>query len=140
MNLLELSLSKPRWQRSFRYARTKNRIVDIIGMESSYPSQQWAQVDASIADLILDMNEAGVETTYCCSGMDADHENYGFMPSGYIAFRRPLPQPLAMSLHEYMEGVGVIRIPRLNEAQIKEAWDFVRDKFNEWKLPPACAT
>lgn len=45
-------------------------------------------VDASIAPLIVELNRRGFSTTYCCSGVAAEHFTNSDPGPGYIAFQR----------------------------------------------------
>lgn len=127
-------LSEPRWTPSSRGA--SNRIREIHGLKSSYSAYPCARVDASIADLVLEMNKAGLATEYCCSALDEDHRNDHWMGSAYIAFAKPLPDSLAELIGDYMDGKNCIRIRRTTDEQLKSEWAFVRSAFRSWSNNP----
>lgn len=124
-----LTLSDPRWERS---CGGLNRICEIHGLRNSYSSKPYALVDVGIADLVMRMNEAGLETEFSCSALDEDHKNCPWLVSGYISFRRPLPTPLVDLLGGYIEGGDCIRVQRVTNDHLKAAWDFVRSAFLSW--------
>lgn len=57
-------------------------------------------VDANIADLIFDLNSAGIATMNSCSGLSVDHPEFEeiYESNGYIQFR------LNYELHEFLSN------------------------------------
>ncbi len=127
------TLSEPRWKSNHtRNPKSENRICEIRGLLNSYGSESPALVDAAIADLIIEMNEVGLETSFCCSALDADHRGEDWLHSGYIAFHHNLPRDFVTLLGDYMEGKTVIRLNRTSDKQMQESWAFIRAAFQTW--------
>src|SRR5580700_7512590 len=84
-------------------------ILEIEGLRPFYGFEgQNACIDASIAPLVLRLNEMGFETWVSCSGLPEDHPGDPFPTCrAYICFRSKVSAPLAQVLKDsgfYLEG------------------------------------
>lgn len=140
---MPLTISPPVWVLKPWDATVRVRTCYISGLPNSYANPKRfpqggredypdAPVDAGIAELIVALNAAGCPTTFCCSGLDEDHED-GKDPSqsgrslaGYIAFDVSVAAKLGALISEplYLEGDNVIR-SRFGtpNATLRAAWD-----------------
>lgn len=104
------------------------RICYVSGIPNSYP--EWggpARIDVSIANLVKIMNEAGIETNYCCSNRRCDHTTlHGAEPwqNAYISFVNELPASFIAMLPDKVRvepsNAGVRRIIRFKECTGRE--------------------
>lgn len=76
-----LSLGAPFWfTRPWYVELGEERVCEVLGLDST-DGRGWgdeeqnttALVDATIAPLILHLNQIGMPTAFCCSGVDEDH-------------------------------------------------------------------
>ncbi len=100
------SISKPEWVKSWSDNKcSKSRACWISGLhvDNEYQADKAGRVwvDASIARLIVLLNQAGFTTMYCCSGLPEDHSRMKDVLAGYISFtetKRRLPFRLPRGL------------------------------------------
>ena len=121
-----LSLSKPFWNAHPQAPHMKNRVSVIYGL-SSGPA-----VDVSIADLVLRMNEVGLVTNFCCSGLNKDHRGQPGQVAGYISFVHPVPKALALLLGDYLESRTLIRVYHYSEKHVMASWALVGVALEIW--------
>lgn len=76
-------------------------------------SDRLVEIDASIAPIVVALNERGHRTLFSCSGLPEDHENE--MPShpkwGYLCFVEPLPEELIPKGMEVSWDGSHIKLP-----------------------------
>lgn len=72
-----MTLSEPYWMiRSHDPEGIKwgqERVCDVLGLPCTDRQHPCAVVDATIAPLIVALNERGWTTSFCCSGVEEDH-------------------------------------------------------------------
>ncbi len=129
-----IQISEPTWNRNKWSKGNDNLVKACHGIPSSDERGGPAMIDAGIADLVAQMNETGLATSFCCSALDEDHRNPERMISGYILFDKPLPLALRKKLIGYMESPDCIRLQRHSHTneQMKAAWTCVHREFQSW--------
>lgn len=62
-----------------------------VPVKHSRPTSQieCANVDATIARIVYELNQRGLPTLFSCSGLVQDHDRYDEPSNGYIEFRAP---------------------------------------------------
>ena len=128
--------STPFWQGR---GRDRNRVCYVSGIPNSYAHLTGpARVDATIAPIVAHFNNAGIETTYSCSGRPCDHIKHpanlpGWVNAG-ILFSKPLPTSLAERLPEgiYLDNPALIKFRPSTPMELKKRWYALRKVLLRW--------
>ncbi len=130
------------WTRPWRTGEVRVRTVgglDYHPMNPMDTSEDGSvQVDASIAMLVIKLNAIGCRTSFCCSGLRADHrgetEDVTGPTNGYILFAAPMPlsamgpwltEPLSI------DGDSCLRAqPYATDEGLAEAWRVMEERLD----------
>lgn len=131
-----MTLSEPFWfedpvLKGTQWEGYRNRVCRIHGLSPSGPYLRdgpEALVDASIAPLILRLNEAGYPTLFSCSGLEEEHSPYEPINTGYLVIACDiaplipfLPDGLAV---ESWKGNGTLRWSRTStQDERRTGWE-----------------
>lgn len=140
-----LTISPPVWVAKSWDTSIRVRTCYISNLPNTYANPGlWAKpdigypdapVDAGIADLIVALNTAGHHTTFCCSGLEEDHEGGADERgrSGYICFETDITVLGALLVAPlYLDGPTTIRSRfHASDAALRAAWDTLLAKLSQ---------
>lgn len=120
-------ISHPRWMKSCKDDKSKVRTYRIKGLTSNcrwyldHSGRPW--IDASIAELIVLLNEIVFYTNFCCSGLPEDHSSMNEVLGGYISFKNVKTRFRFRLPRGLRWDKGCIRSPvRGSIPQLRKAW------------------
>lgn len=104
------------------------------------------QIDRFLAPMITDLNQRGIVTMACCSGLQEEHQESKYKPSsGYLSIaydgdfedflKKELTDP-SIRVKEsecYLKRSIQIEVRRGGDADLKEKWGQVWDAFRLWQ-------
>lgn len=124
--------------------KRSNRICYLSGVKNTYadensPFPKIAFIDASIVDVIKFMNEAGIDTAYCCSGRPCDHRRASFkdLPPwrrAYVMAMDPLPASYVAMLPDgvVLDGPCTIRFSECSPRELANRWHKLKCRTLRW--------
>lgn len=122
-------MDKPRWFSPLAGRQRRVSYLDGLDLNPNLPSHQacryWSEdrlIDASIAPLIVRLNELGHETEFCCSHLDEDHRGKPGAVWGHVQFRDNPPAMVPAAFVRSARGFHVRLKDDLTNEEKLAAW------------------
>jgi hypothetical protein len=130
--MTRLTISPPIWRSEYNnsYWHFASHVRGLSSPAPQYNLEGGVWVDASIAQLIVDLNELGYPTQFCCSGLPSEHRGHDPMLGGYVSFAGDVPKssvPDYFSIENAAKGWRCVRTPNpsrhaIREVEMAAAW------------------
>jgi len=125
--MIEYSISDPIWIKredwDYKYKERVCLVKGLITDRDDYKDKKGrVYIDASIARLMVKLNDAGCFTEFCCSGLMEDHTRQPY--AGYISFLRHRKKTFPYHLPKGLRwDGGCIRSKHgMSEVDLRRAW------------------